>query len=195
MARSGDDRTLQRLRQNRCRRLTRIVGGAFSAPIPPVALVPALAALLLALGAPLTLHGQTGTVAGTVVSGRSLAGLSDVFVSAGQGQSAVTNAEGRFVLEGLSGTEVTLQFELIGYRTQSLTTQVGAADLRVVMGESAIALNEQRDRGHRAVDRVGAPLDRQCRGDDQRGRSAAPHALTGSQHNAQRAGARSGVPG
>ena len=102
----------------------------------------ALAGLLLVLTIPVAGHAQTGTVTGTVVSGRSLAGLADVFVTAGEGLSTVTNADGRFELEGLSGTEVTLQFDLIGYRTQSVTTQVGTVGLRVVMGESAIALDE-----------------------------------------------------
>ena len=102
----------------------------------------ALAGLFLALTAPVASHAQTGTVTGTVVSGRSLAGLADVFITAGEGLSTVTNADGRFELEGLSGTEVTLQFDLIGYRTQSVTTEVGTTGLRVVMGESAIALDE-----------------------------------------------------
>ncbi len=108
--------------------------------VPPSAIGAVVVAIGLLFTTAIELRAQEGTISGTVVSARSLAGLSSVFITAG-GQSTVSSPDGRFTLEGVPGTEVTLQLELIGYRTTTVTTSVGTTGLRVVMSESAIALD------------------------------------------------------
>jgi TonB-linked SusC/RagA family outer membrane protein len=84
---------------------------------------------------------QTGVVAGTVVSDQSLRPLAGVTVQVeGQGLGAVTDANGRFRIAGVTGTEATLRMMMIGYRTVTQTVPVGATDVRVSLAESAITL-------------------------------------------------------
>ncbi|NUO37824.1 MAG: SusC/RagA family TonB-linked outer membrane protein [Gemmatimonadaceae bacterium] len=104
---------------------------------------PAALMALLAL-APGVALAQTGIVSGTVVAEGSLRPLANVQVTVeGQpGRGAVTDAGGRFRLAGLSGSTVTLVTRLLGFRQSSRTVQVGATDVRFVLAERAVELNQ-----------------------------------------------------
>ena len=57
------------------------------------------------------------------------------------GQGTYTNQDGRFLISGLSGQEVTLRVTLLGYGTSTVTASVGQMDLRVQLSLSAIELD------------------------------------------------------
>jgi TonB-linked SusC/RagA family outer membrane protein len=102
-------------------------------------------ALALLLGAtPAVARAQTGTISGTVVAEGSLRPLANaqVTVDGQTGRGTVTDAGGRFRLAGLSGTSVTLTTRLLGFRQTSRTVQVGATDVRFVLTERAVELNQ-----------------------------------------------------
>ncbi|HSH46086.1 MAG TPA: TonB-dependent receptor plug domain-containing protein, partial [Longimicrobiales bacterium] len=95
----------------------------------------------MALWAP-PLWAQESVVSGMVVSEQSLQPLAGVqVVVEGQAVSSVTDASGRFRLEGLRGGTVTLQATLLGYRTVTREVAVGSRDVRLQMPESAIELD------------------------------------------------------
>ena len=106
--------------------------------------VGAMAAALAALpAAALAAQGQPGVVAGTVVSERSLAGLSDAQVAIeGTQLGATTDAQGRFRIANVPGTAARLTVRRIGFRPYSDTVQVGRTDLRIRLAERAIELNQ-----------------------------------------------------
>jgi hypothetical protein len=92
-------------------------------------------------GATAPLHAQEGSVGGIVVTestGQPLVGASVELVGTTRG--TITNNEGRFLLTGVTG-EATLRISMIGYHSQTVTAQPGAADLRVELAESAIELD------------------------------------------------------
>jgi TonB-linked SusC/RagA family outer membrane protein len=85
-----------------------------------------------------------GAVAGTVVvsgSQRPLPGV-QLAVSGQPGRGSVTDANGGFRIAGLTGFRVTLTARLVGYRPESLSVAVGATNVRMVMTERAVELNE-----------------------------------------------------
>ncbi|HEX6050662.1 MAG TPA: TonB-dependent receptor, partial [Gemmatimonadaceae bacterium] len=103
-----------------------------------VALVCATLVLPHALGA------QEGVVAGTVHaegSARPLAGA-QVTVQGQTGKGALVDASGRFRISGVTGTQVVLDVRMIGYRATSVAARVGATDVRVVMSERAVELDQ-----------------------------------------------------
>ncbi|MEO7082962.1 MAG: SusC/RagA family TonB-linked outer membrane protein [Gemmatimonadaceae bacterium] len=102
------------------------------------------ALLAVLLSAPRRLHAQGGSVAGTVVVSGSQRGLSGAQISVdGQpGHGAVTDASGRFRIGGITGGQVMLQARLLGFRPDSQSVRVGATDVRFVMSERALELNE-----------------------------------------------------
>jgi TonB-linked SusC/RagA family outer membrane protein len=104
----------------------------------------AAAGLALLAAAPQRLHAQEGTVAGTAVVSGSQRGLPGVQVSiSGQtGRGAVTDASGRFRITGVTGSQVTVQARALGFRPDSQLVRVGATDIRFVMTERALELNE-----------------------------------------------------
>jgi hypothetical protein len=72
----------------------------------------------VALTASPALHAQDGAVRGVVEADRTLRPVSGALVEAvGTGRTMVTDANGRFMLIGLPGGQVTLRVSLLGYRT------------------------------------------------------------------------------
>lgn len=99
-------------------------------------------AFLMMAGAP-PVSAQQGLVAGRVLSEPSLRPLAGVAVVAEETEGAtVTDENGRFRIEGLSGSQVTLRLESIGYRTQTVTVGVGRTDLEIRLAPAAIELDE-----------------------------------------------------
>src|SRR5436305_9385688 len=75
---------------------------------------------------------QQGTVAGTVVvegSQRPLPGA-QITIQGDASRGAISDASGRFRITGLSGTSVTLDARMIGYRPMSQQVTVGATNVR-----------------------------------------------------------------
>ncbi len=100
--------------------------------------------LALLLIAPGIARAQGGVVSGTVVAEgtqRPLAGA-DVGVEGVPGKGAVTDASGKFNIPGLDGTTVVLRIRLIGYRPETDTVRIGAADVRITLAEHAVELNQ-----------------------------------------------------
>lgn len=85
---------------------------------------------------------QDTAVAGVVVSsaGQVLPGA-QISVE-GTELGALTDAQGRFRIDGLSGREVTLRVLMLGYRPLRQTVATGTADLRLVLEETAIGLEQ-----------------------------------------------------
>ena len=99
------------------------------------------AIILMALtGTPLL--GQQRTVAGIVVDdqGRPMPKVEIQVVGTAIG--TVSAEDGRFLLTGLPGTDVTLQARLMGYRAAGGTFRVGARDVRLIMSIAPMILNE-----------------------------------------------------
>jgi TonB-linked SusC/RagA family outer membrane protein len=96
------------------------------------------------LFAPRRLRAQEGVVAGTAVAAGSQRGLPGVqiTVSGQAGRGAVSDASGRFRISGITGSQVVLQARMLGYRPDSQVVRVGATDIRFVMTERALELNE-----------------------------------------------------
>lgn len=83
------------------------------------------------------------SVAGTVVDAKTGQPLPGAQVEAvGTGRGAVTDAEGRFRIVGLTGGPVTLRVQRIGYRTTDQRVSVGALAVRFALDETAIRLDE-----------------------------------------------------
>jgi TonB-linked SusC/RagA family outer membrane protein len=102
------------------------------------------AIVALALGTPNRLCAQNGIVEGTVVSENSQRPLSgvEIAVAGVPGKGALTDASGRFRLTGLTGTTVILNARSIGLRPVTDTVSVGATNVRIVMSQRALELNE-----------------------------------------------------
>ena len=83
-------------------------------------------------------------VAGTIVVGGSQRPLpgAQVSIEGQAGKGATADANGRFRVTGVTGTQVTLNVRLVGYRPQTQSVRVGATDVRVVMSERAIELDQ-----------------------------------------------------
>jgi TonB-linked SusC/RagA family outer membrane protein len=106
----------------------------------------ALAALLCA-AAPAAQAQQPApqsTISGTVLAEGSQRPLSGALVSVdGQtGTEATSDASGRFRLTGVTGTTVTVSVRALGFRPASQSVTVGTTNVRVVMSERAIELNQ-----------------------------------------------------
>jgi len=86
---------------------------------------------------------QEGTVAGTIVSGRTQEPVAGARVGvAGTPVANTADARGRFRLTGLSGSQVTLNVVVIGFRRASVPVRVGDLAVRVVLEEQAVTLDE-----------------------------------------------------
>lgn len=99
--------------------------------------------MMLAPGPPLTARLRQDTaVAGIIVSsaGQPLSGA-QISVE-GTPLGALSDEQGRFRVGGLSGTEVTLRVVMLGYRLLRQTVATGATDLRLVLEETAIGLEQ-----------------------------------------------------
>jgi hypothetical protein len=60
----------------------------------------------------------------------------------GTGRGTITDARGRFRLDGVTGSEVTLQVQMIGFQRASQTVAVGRADVTFSLQQSAIELDQ-----------------------------------------------------
>ena len=86
---------------------------------------------------------QEGVIAGTVVTQGALRPLSGATITVtGQQTRTVTDASGHFRLTAVTGTEVTVEARMIGYRANSQSVRVGATDVRFVMSERAVELDQ-----------------------------------------------------
>jgi TonB-linked SusC/RagA family outer membrane protein len=83
-------------------------------------------------------------VAGTVLASGSQRALPGVQISiSGQpGRGVTTDASGRFRITGVSGSQVVLQARMLGYRPDSQSVSVGKTDVRFVMTERALELDQ-----------------------------------------------------
>ena len=101
-----------------------------------------LAALLFV--APAFAQAQQGTVSGSVLvegAQRPLAGA-QITVEGVTGVGTTTDASGRFRLTGLSGTNVTISVRALGYRPENQTVAVGSTNVRIILSERAVELNQ-----------------------------------------------------
>jgi TonB-linked SusC/RagA family outer membrane protein len=104
------------------------------------AAAPAAAALALV---PSRAVAQQGVVSGTVVAEGAQRPLADAQVLVeGTTLGGATDANGRFRIAGVSGTEVRLTVRRIGYRPTTVTARVGDSDLRITLAERAVELNQ-----------------------------------------------------
>ena len=88
--------------------------------------------------------GPQGLVAGTVVvegAQRPLPGA-QVSVDGQAGKETATDASGRFRITGLTGTTVTVSVRALGFRPASQSVTVGSENVRFVLGERAVELNQ-----------------------------------------------------
>ena len=107
-----------------------------------VGVIAAVCAMWMAAAIPSPAQ-QGGTLAGTVVNEASLEPLAGAQVLVeGTGRGTLTDASGRFLLTGVDGTQANLRVQLIGYRPVTRTVQVGATDLRIMLNEQAVQLDE-----------------------------------------------------
>jgi TonB-linked SusC/RagA family outer membrane protein len=85
---------------------------------------------------------QEGVVGGSVVEEGSLRPLAGVQVQVeGTRLGTLTNAQGRFLITGVLGPEVTLRVVMLGYRAATQTARVGATDIQIALTQSAIELD------------------------------------------------------
>ncbi len=117
-------------------------GGGRRGRLAGVAWTASLAVALLTLAAP-SLVAQGGSVGGTVVEAKTLRPLAGAqVVVQGTSRGALTDANGRFLVTGLTGGEVTLHVVMLGYKAVDQAVAVGTLDVRIGLEEAAVALNE-----------------------------------------------------
>jgi TonB-linked SusC/RagA family outer membrane protein len=86
---------------------------------------------------------QQNVVGGTVVESKSLRPLSGAQVLVqGQGRGILTDVNGRFRIPNVTGTDVTLEVVMLGYRARTQPARVGDTNVRVALDETAVELNE-----------------------------------------------------
>jgi TonB-linked SusC/RagA family outer membrane protein len=103
----------------------------------------ALAVAALGAAAPRLAAAQGGTISGVVVNERTLSPLAGAqVVVQGTRIGDVTDAAGRFQLEGVPGTRATLEASLLGYRTGTQSVPVGATGVQIGLAEQVVSLNE-----------------------------------------------------
>jgi TonB-linked SusC/RagA family outer membrane protein len=85
---------------------------------------------------------QEGSVAGEVVAKGTLAPLPNAVVSVeGATLRAVTDAGGRFRIDGLTGSQAVLSVRRIGFHPVADTVRVGDTALRIVLAEKVVELD------------------------------------------------------
>ncbi|HVF40632.1 MAG TPA: SusC/RagA family TonB-linked outer membrane protein [Gemmatimonadaceae bacterium] len=98
---------------------------------------------LLTLATPGLLHAQAGSVGGTVVGGVSSNPIPGAQIRVqGTTLGAITDANGRFRIGGLSGESAVLEVRRIGFRMSTITVRVGEAGARIPLVEQSVALDE-----------------------------------------------------
>jgi TonB-linked SusC/RagA family outer membrane protein len=89
------------------------------------------------------LYAQTDVIGGVVLAGSSLEPLAGAqVVVEGTTLGSLTNDMGRFLIEGVRGTQVTLSVVMLGYATATVQARVGQTDLRILLAQSAVQLDE-----------------------------------------------------
>ena len=85
---------------------------------------------------------QQGEISGVVVEAQSQRPVPGAQVTVqGQTRSAVTDPEGRFRITGVTGTQVTLQVDRLGYGRATRSATVGQTGLRVALAEAVLSLD------------------------------------------------------
>jgi TonB-linked SusC/RagA family outer membrane protein len=88
-------------------------------------------------------HVQQAVITGVVLAAETQEPLTGVqIVVVGTTNGAVTDAQGRFRIDGLSGEEVTLRVELIGYRTMTVRARPGDPAIQILLEQTAIGLEQ-----------------------------------------------------
>ena len=110
----------------------------------PAHVASALFLLLVGLGpAAAPAQGQDSVLAGVVLAAGGSTPLEGARVAVeGTLLLQTTDQAGRFRFENVSGTQVTLRVVRVGYQPVSLAARVGATDLRVIMREASVQLDE-----------------------------------------------------
>src|SRR5206468_3835628 len=81
----------------------------------------------------------SGAAAAARALDRPLAGAT--VTVAGQQRRAVTDQQGRFRITGVSGSQVQVRANLLGFGDASASVRVGESNVRLVLAEAAVALN------------------------------------------------------
>lgn len=104
----------------------------------------ALAVAVALLAAPQLAHAQQDVVAGTVRVGGSerLLPGAQITIDGQPGRAAVSDASGKFRITGVTGTQVTMNARIIGYRPETKTVRVGATDVQFTMTERVLELDQ-----------------------------------------------------
>lgn len=99
--------------------------------------------LLLSLVPPRSLAAQDGTVGGLIIDSQTLQPVAGAQVAVeGTQQGALSDSQGRFLITGLTTPAVTLRVIMLGFRPLSQPARVGDMDLRLVLDQTAIELDE-----------------------------------------------------
>jgi TonB-linked SusC/RagA family outer membrane protein len=106
-------------------------------------LMAAVVLLAAGLGAPAAVAQQSGVVAGTVVRAGTLTPVEGAQITVeGTQLGAITDAAGRFRIANLPGERARLQVRRISFTPVTQEVRVGAADVRIVLGETSVRLDE-----------------------------------------------------
>jgi TonB-linked SusC/RagA family outer membrane protein len=121
------------------RRAVRGIARAAASSRPAGALL--LLPCLLLLGATRA-DAQGTSVGGVVLHEQSLAPVAGVqVVIEGTTRGTLTGPNGRFLITGLQGSEVTLRVMRVGFRPVTRTARVGDMDVRISLAEQAVELD------------------------------------------------------
>ena len=105
-----------------------------------------LAVLFLLIGGsaePLAAQQGTGVISGNVLADQSLRPLAGAQVGVvGTRIGAVSDANGRFRLTGVVGDSVSLDVRLIGFQPRKAVARVGDSNVRVLLTEVAVSLDQ-----------------------------------------------------
>src|SRR6266545_1185365 len=100
-------------------------------------------AVAFGLLAPVPLCGQGGLIAGVVVNRASGAPVGSAQLTvAGTALRTLTDAGGRFRLNGVPGVTAILQVRLIGFRSAEDTVDVGDTSVRIALEQKALELEQ-----------------------------------------------------
>src|SRR3990170_4508695 len=99
-------------------------------------------ATTLTMGSPSPADAQARAVAGRVVTQAVVPLGGAQILLEGTELGVLTNAQGLFRLEGIQGSQVTLQVVMIGYQTATQTVAAGSVDVVIVLRERAVELDE-----------------------------------------------------
>jgi TonB-linked SusC/RagA family outer membrane protein len=103
----------------------------------------ALGLLAVGLGAPAALAQQSGVVAGTVVRSGTLTPVEGAQIAVeGTRLGTTTDAAGRFRIVNVPGERARIQVRRISFTPITQDVRVGETDVRIVLGENTVRLDE-----------------------------------------------------